>query len=193
MVQYTLWDTNVDLNLAKATFPTEDEMKAMDDNFSGIVSEHGYFESPIHGKKLHFRKLLPPSGTETKGVFVFQHGIMAECSMSHKEDGELFKLALLAKMITEAGYIMYSLDMIGHGFSEGTRFYIPNSDWTVNRDDFKSFALFASKEEKPGLPIFLGGESYGACLAIHVSFLWMNEPESGPSNFKGICILAPGK
>lgn len=191
MVQYTLWNTNVDLDLPKETFPTEDEMKKMDDNFSGIISEHGYFESPIHGKKLHYRKLLPPNGMEAKGLFVFQHGIMAECSMSHKEGEDRFKIAQLAKSVTEAGYIMYSLDMLGHGFSEGTRFYVPNSDWTVNRDDFKSFALFASKEEKPGLPFFIAGESYGGCLTIHISRQWMDEPESGPSNFKGMCLLAP--
>ena len=79
--------------------------------------------------------------------------------MSYKDGNEIFKIALLTKMITEAGYIMYSLDMVGHGFSEGTRFYIPDSDWTVNCDDFESFAKFASVGERSGLPLFLGGES----------------------------------
>jgi len=194
MVQYTLWNNTVDLALSKDTFPTSDEMREWDDYFdgTGITLEHGYFTgSPRHSYKLHYRKFIPSDKTKVRGIYVFQHGIMAEGALGCKLDGELFKIPFLVSMLSEAGYIVYSLDMLGHGFSEGIRFFIPDFDWTVNRDDLASFAMFASKEETPGLPLFLGGESYGACLAIHVSRKWIEDPESGPTNYRGMGIFSP--
>ena len=190
MVNYTLWGTSVDLELSKETFPTEDEMKKMEDDV--LNPDHGFFDSNS-GNKLHFRKWLPAGGVAPKGICVFQHGIQAHCGLACKIDEEVYKIAVLAKLIPQAGYAFYSLDMLGHGFSEGERFYIPNADWTINRDDFASFASYASKEEGSSLPIFLSGESYGACLAIHVARQWMDAPDKAPSNFKGFSVLAPGK
>lgn len=190
MVQYTLWGTDVDLELPKETFPTDDEIKSMEDTMSNC--EHGYFDgSTRHSQKLHYRKWIPPNNQTPKGICVFQHGIQGESGLGVEVDGELYKHAMLAKHIPEAGYILYSLDMLGHGYSEGERFYIPESDWTINRDDFQSFATFAVGREDPELPFFLMGESYGGTLSLHVSRQWMDAPDSAPQNFRGICILAP--
>lgn len=189
MVKYTLWGTTVDLDLPKETFPSDEEMKKMDDDV--LNSDHGFFETN-RGDKLHFRKWLPPNGTNVKGVVVFQHGIQAHGGLAFKKDnGDIYKIGVLAKLIPQAGYALYSLDMLGHGFSEGTRFYIPEADWKINRDDYSSFASHVSKEEGSDLPLFLMGESYGACLALHVAKQWQDLPADAPSNFKGISILAP--
>ena len=192
MVEYTLWGNTVNLNLSRDTFPTDDEIKSMDEN--GLTSQHGFFESNRGGHKLHYRKCMPPNGVTPKGMCVFEHGIQGHGGMSVVENGERYKYALLPKLLTDAGYILYILDMYGHGFSEGERFYIPESDWTLNRDDLDSFAVFASHQEgAEQLPLFLMGESYGACLVLHVARQWMDSPEESPSNYKGICISAPGK
>lgn len=200
MVKYTLWGNEVDLDLDKKTFPTVDEMKEMDDIMFNC--EHGYFDgSERHNHKLHYRKWLHArNGTSTtttspKGICVFQHGIHGESGFGAIVDGTPCKLALLAKTLIDAGYILYSLDMLGHGYSEGARFYIPDGDWTINRADFRSFAKFVEKkeeEEEELLPFYLLGESYGACLALHVARQWMDEPDTAPKNFRSICILAPG-
>ncbi len=192
MVRYTLWGTEVDLDLSKETFPTDDEIKEMEETMSNC--EHGYFTgSDRHDQKLHYRRWSPPNNQTPKGICVFQHGIHAESGLGVTlDDGGLHAYAILAKYIPEAGYILYSLDMLGHGYSEGERFYIPNADWTINRDDLRSFATFAAGKEDPELPFFLMGESYGACLTLHVSRQWMDAPDTAPPNFRGICVLAPG-
>mmetsp|Transcript_10720 Transcript_10720/g.16173 ORF Transcript_10720/g.16173 Transcript_10720/m.16173 type:complete len:343 (-) Transcript_10720:934-1962(-) len=181
----TLWNTPVELDLDKETFPTDEEIKATDELL--FNPEHGFFEEANHGLKLHFQKWLPIG--EPKGICVFHHGIQANGSLACKINGEIFKVACMAKSMREAGYILYSLDMLGHGFSEGKRFYIPDADWTINRDDLASFVQHIYKNSN--LPLFLSGESYGACLTIHVARQWMEAPDQGPSNFKGICLLAP--
>ncbi len=75
-------------------------------------------------------------------------------------------------------------------FSEGERFYIPNS-WMVNRDDLYEFCLFVARQHNPGLPFFLGGDSYGGCLAIHVGRKFQDSPKDAPSGFRGLCLTAP--
>lgn len=189
-MNYTLWGNEVDLDLPKDTFPTDDEMKEMEDTM--LNSEHGYFDgSDRHNHRLHYRRWSPANDQKAKGVCVFQHGIHGESGLGAIIDGSPFKLTLLAKAITEAGYILYSLDMLGHGYSEGERFFIPDSDWTINRDDFSSFALYAEEKEDAELPFFLMGESYGGCLTLHVARQWMDAPDKAPKNFRAICLLAP--
>ncbi len=202
MVKYTLWGNEVELDLSKKTFPTDEEMKEMEDVM--LNCEHGYFDgSERHDHKLHYRKWSPvksptpvEEGEDTpsspKGVCVFQHGIHGDSGAGAIVDGTHCKLSLLAKTLMDSGYILYSLDMLGHGYSEGTRFFIPDGDWTVNRDDFQSFAKFVEKEEDPDLPFYLLGESYGACLTLHVARQWLDAPDTAPKNFRSICVLAPG-
>lgn len=70
------------------------------------------------------------------------------------------------------------------------RFYIPES-WKVNRDDLQSFSLFVASQHDPGTPFFLGGDSYGGCLAIHVGRTFQDSPKDAPSGFRGLCLTAP--
>lgn len=84
--------------------------------------------------------------------------------------------------------VFYMLDMLGHGFSEGHRFYVP--DWKVNRDDLDNFGRFVASEHEEGTPIFLTGESYGGCLALHAARKWQ-DADDAPKGFQGIVITAP--
>ncbi len=197
MVQYNLWGTDVDLDLPKGNFPTEKEIRNMDNQLFNCT--HGYYQTPKSenskhgGLKLHYRKFTPSAERgPPKGVCVYQHGIHSEGGLGCILDGRLYRYSLLTKMFTECGYILYILDLRGHGFSEGERFYIPNCDWTINRDDLKSFALHVSRKEDSTLPFFLMGESYGGCLTLHIARQWMNDPKVAPPNFRGICLLSPG-
>ncbi len=70
------------------------------------------------------------------------------------------------------------------------RFYIPKS-WTVNRDDLQLFSVFVASQHNPDTPFFLGGDSYGGCLAIHVGRKFQDSPKDAPRGFRGLCLTAP--
>jgi len=189
MVTYALWNTEVDLTLP--SIPSPETLSQMDEGTGN--PEHGYFQTP-HGK-LHYRKYLPDG--EIKAVCVWQHGINAHsgryCKLGNADNDSEAKFTntgLLARQMKKAGYALYAPDMLGHGFSEGKRFYIPNGQWEINRDGLASFAKFASGQHE-SIPFFLMGDSYGGCLTLHIARKWQDCPEDAPTNFKGITLNAP--
>lgn len=86
--------------------------------------------------------------------------------------------------------ILFLLILCFNSFSEGIRFYIPKT-WEVNRDDLLSFAVFAASQYASDMPLFLGGDSYGGCLAIHVGRKFQDDPKNSPKGFRGLCLTAP--
>lgn len=178
---FLLWGTEVNLARSKETAPNEKEMEEMEQRL--LNPTHGYFETSS-GEKMHYIKYLPEGGNKLKGILVFQHGIGGWCGKTW--------IPQLVQMTRENGFALYAPDMIGHGFSEGVRFYIPEAGrWEINRDGLEAFTKFASSEHEEGTPLFLAGESYGGCLAIHVARMWQNNPDQGPAAFGGICLVAP--
>lgn len=87
-------------------------------------------------------------------------------------------MALRIRRMTAKGYVVYAHDQLGHGFSEGERFYIPNGDWSVNRDDLVAFAKMAANEQPSGTPLFLCGDSYGGCLAFHAAHVFQTTEQT---------------
>ena len=92
--------------------------------------------------------------------------------------------------MTKAGIAFYAYDQLGHGFSEGGRFYIPNGDWTINRDDLVKFSRFVASQHEPGTPVFLSGDSYGGCLAIHAAKILQDETDKTIA-LKGVLANCP--
>jgi len=183
MTRFTLWNTELDLALL--SIPSEETLAQMDEHADN--PNHRFFSTP-HGK-LHYRQYLPEG--EIKAVCVWQHGIAAHSGAVCKLGNDNFtNIGLLARRFKAAGYALYTPDLLGHGFSEGKRFYIPNGNYGINRSGLQHFAKFIS-EEHNDKPLFLMGDSYGGCLALHVARIWQDHPEKGPTNFKGICLNAP--
>jgi alpha-beta hydrolase superfamily lysophospholipase len=179
MGQQTLWGKEVDVNIPKGVFPSDDEFKEMEDRMPGC--QHGWFES--NSSQLHYRKFLP-SGAPN-GVVVHMHGIQTHSGKAFiLSNGRKINMALMSEALTKAGYALYALDMLGHGYSEGSRWYIP--DWKTNRDDLNNFARFAASQHH-GSPLFLEGESYGATLVLHVAKQWQKE-DSAPTGFAGMVL-----
>ena len=167
--------------------------------------------------KLHYRKFLLPnhdnaSSSDTpnqpkpfkppKGICVFQHGIQGHGGKAAKysnEENNYTDTGLLARKLASEGYILYSLDMLGHGLSEGIRFYIPRGQYEINRDHLSDFVHFASQDavheqSSPNgdpLPIYLFGESYGGNLALHVTKHYQLHPKLAPPKFQGLILIAP--
>lgn len=176
MVAYDLYGHSVNIEIPEDIFPDKEWRDKKDELF---LSEHGYFEGTFEKKKLHYRVNLPPKGQKPKAVVIWQHGILGQSGfgMQCKSDGRYTDYALRSRGMNKAGIAVYAHDGLGHGFSEGQRFYIPDGDWTVNRDDLVKFARFVASKHDPGTPIFLSGDSYGGCLALHAAKVLQDDPQ----------------
>lgn len=86
---------------------------------------------------------------------------------------------------------VYGMDQLGHGYSEGTRWLIPNGHWQVNRDDLIKFAKKAALEHDENTPLFMIGDSYGGCQVLHCAKYFQDNPDDAPKGFSGILLNAP--
>ncbi|VEU34547.1 unnamed protein product [Pseudo-nitzschia multistriata] len=189
---YNLWDHDgLDIEIPEEIFPDETFRKEKDILFDH--PQHGYFESCYQGKKLHYRKNLPPEGTPIRAIVVWQHGIHGHSGYGMKcSDGRFTDMALRIRMMNAKGYAVYSHDLLGHGFSEGERFYIPNGNWKINRDDLINFALLVADNHPEDTPLILSGDSYGGCLAFHAAHVLQTEkPELASTRFLGCALNCP--
>ena len=198
-----LYGKQVDLDSVGATAA---DLEAIDALLPG--GEHGWLKSPDGERWMHYRRYVPSGRTKIKAVLVYQHGIQGNSGIAWKlSSGRVTNFALLSKECLKRGIALYTPDMSGHGISEGTRFFIPKADWTVNRDDLEAFARYAAKQHED-VPLFVGGESYGANLTINLAGKWqdMKEKQSGsaekgsddcelamppPPQFSGFIVNAP--
>mmetsp|Transcript_3967 Transcript_3967/g.11272 ORF Transcript_3967/g.11272 Transcript_3967/m.11272 type:complete len:370 (+) Transcript_3967:114-1223(+) len=182
-----LYGKQVDLDDVGATAA---DLEAIDALLPG--GEHGWLKSPDRERWMHYRKFVPSGRSKVKAVLVYQHGIQGNSGIAWKlSTGRVTNFALLSKECLKRGFALYTPDMSGHGISEGTRFFIPKADWTVNRDDLEAFARHATREHED-VPFFIGGESYGANLAINLAGKWqeMMESDSTEKGKYGDCELA---
>lgn len=191
MTVIELYGKEVDLDGVNVT-PAD--LEAIDDILPGC--QHGWIKSADGQRWTHYRKYIPP---KVKAVLVYLHGIQGHSGIAHKlANGRVTNFALLSKECIGRGIAIYTPDMAGHGLSEGKRFFIPNADWRTNLDDFDMFARYAASEHN-GVPLFLGGESYGANLAINLAGKWQKQQqddkndneESPPAQFSGFVVNAP--
>jgi len=192
MVNYTLWGVTVDLDIPYGRFPPMEDLKSLDGLFPATL-QHKFFKCANHGGSiLHYRVCLPPKNVPLKGILVWQHGIASHsgCALRIPSSNRITNYALLAWEMNKSGYGVYLLDMRGHGLSEGMRFFIPG-DWKVNRDDFAAFVQYASSQHLQNTPLFVGGDSYGGNLAIHVGRMFQDKKIKIPEGFRGLCLTAP--
>ena len=187
MSKCTLWGKEVLVDIPPEVFPSQEERKARFDLFPNC--EHGWFTSPCNGAQLHYLICRPPSNqTPPKGIVVFAHGVQGQSARGFVlQNGRKVAISYLAEQLIQAGYALFALDALGHGFSEGKRFYIER--WQDNRKDLDQFAQMVAKQHE-SVPLFLMGESYGGCLTLHVAALW-EDKEKAPKNYEGIVLMAP--
>jgi acylglycerol lipase len=191
-MKYTIWGTELDLDFPLGKFPPMEKLTALDSLFPPTMKHDFFRADEIGGTALHSRTCLPKKDVPLKGILVWQHGIASHsgCAFRVPSSGRVTNYALLASEMSTAGYGVYLMDMRGHGLSEGQRFYIPG-DWKVNRDDFAGFVLNVAQQHPAGTPLFVGGDSYGGNLAIHVGKLFQDKEVEMPEGFRGLCLTAP--
>jgi alpha-beta hydrolase superfamily lysophospholipase len=190
MVKHTVFGVERDIDISKDDFPTPQEIEKLEEAF-GEDCEHGWFDSVYGGAKLHYRKKIPTSCKPPKAIVCWMHGIQAHGGNGDiLKDGRKIEKAFLADAFVKEGFAFYAHDMYGHGYSEGTRRWIPAS-YETNVKDFESLIRLAVAEQGEDTPVFLGAESYGGTVTIHVARRFQDNPSSAPKNFKGILLMAP--
>ena len=152
--------------------------------------EHGWFDSCYQSAKLHYRKWIPTVGTGSaeapKAIVIFMHGISTHSGKAVVlPDGRKLNAALQAESLLKEGIALYAFDLYGHGFSEGTRFWIPDT-YHNNKQDYINFCHIVAKEHSKDTPIFLMGESYGSTLTLHVARYFQDQPVTSDASLPNL-------
>jgi len=167
---------------------------------------HGWFPSVVKGCKLHYRCFLPPHVERPKAIIIWMHGLQGSGGEAHilnTSDNSLQKtnMALQADVYLKQGYAVYAMDMLGHGWSEGKRWYMPNGE-TMLADYIRFIqgvnSLYKQQQNdnsdmkaEQAIPLFLSGYSYGGCLTLKAASYFQTYPQDAPKGFQGIILQAP--
>jgi acylglycerol lipase len=189
----------VERNIEDSNFPSEDEINALEASLPGGCV-HGWFPSSYQNAQLHYRKWIP--ATTTRAIVIFMHGISTHSvkyvKLSPTADGatpRVVSTSLMVEKFLESNIAVYAFDMYGHGYSEGIRFFIPES-YNVNVQDHIRFCHLVALENNDNdrqNPLFLMGESYGCTVTLHSAryFQDQTEPAKMLPNFDSMILTAP--
>ncbi len=120
--------------------------------------QDGFFMNQ-ENQSIYFQNWLPDN--PAKAVLLIVHGLN-EHSGRYNHFSNFF---------VKEGFAVYSMDLIGHGKSDGTRSYV--KDFTNYIDDIILY-LEKIKQLQPGSPIFLIGHSMGGLIG---SLLLIDHPD----------------
>jgi acylglycerol lipase len=193
----------VERNIEQTNFPTDDEIQQLESKLP-VGCVHGWFPSTYQNKQLHYRKWIPSDPSSTKAIVIFMHGIsthsvkyvhLQQSPSTTDSRGRNVSSELMIDTFLKNNIAVYSFDLYGHGYSEGIRFFIPET-YDVNVQDYISFCNIVALENKQRptpVPIFLMGESYGSTLSLHVAyhFQQQTQPDKKLPNFDSIILTAP--
>jgi hypothetical protein len=109
MVKHQIFGVERDIDIPADVFPTESELQVMEDRFSGVKSEHGWFDSCYGGAKLHYQKWLP--GGKPKAIIVYMHGIQTTGGKGFQlKSGRKVNMPLLVDCKLKMLYGMFGSD-----------------------------------------------------------------------------------
>jgi acylglycerol lipase len=92
------------------------------------------------------------------------------------------RFAHLARFLLPSGFAVMSVDLRGHGNSEGTRGHFPSME--LVRQDIDEL-IAAARERYAGIPGFLYGHSLGGVLTLN--YVLQRKPE-----LAGVVVTSPG-
>ncbi|KAK4766048.1 hypothetical protein SAY87_007690 [Trapa incisa] len=136
-----------------------------------------------------FTQSWTPTNVKIRGLVVILHGL-------NEHSG---RYSDFAKKLNANGFMVYGMDWIGHGGSDGLHAYVHSLDLAVN--DLKLF-LKKVLADNPGLPCFCFGHSTGAAIVLkaaldpkvkaQVAGLVLTSPAVGVEQSNSIfTVLAP--
>ena len=199
----------VERNIEASDFPSEDEINALESMLpKGCI--HGWFPSTYQNKQLHYRKWIPKSSNPPKAIVIFMHGISThsvkyvqlpppppntEDTNNDAPSPRWVSTQLMIDTFVTNDIAVYAYDLYGHGYSEGVRFFIPES-YHVNVQDYIQFCHLVVAKDHPTstAPIFFMGESYGCTIVLHAAKYFQDhssDPEKQLPNFDSLILTAP--
>jgi acylglycerol lipase len=101
-----------------------------------------------------FAQSWEPDTLSPKGVVCLVHGIGEHSA----------RYAHVAEAFTKAGYVLFCMDLRGHGKSEGPRGHFPSIDAVIRDIDR---LLEQARIRYPGVPLILYGHSLGGILVLY--------------------------
>ncbi len=111
--------------------------------------QDGYFKNR-ENQSIYTQNWLPDN--PAKAVLLIIHGLNEHCG----------RYDHFSNFFVNEGFAVYSMDLIGHGKSDGTRSYV--KDFNNYLDDVILY-LEKIKQLQPGSPIFLIGHSMGGLIS----------------------------
>lgn len=135
--------------------------------------QEGKFQNK-NGQSLYYQSWLPEY--KAKACALIVHGLN-EHSGRYRD---------LAAFLTENGYAVYSLDLPGHGKSDGVRSYVDDL-----QDFFDGLRIYLDliQEWQPALPVFMIGHSMGG--AIVPAFLITDQERIKGAVLSGPLVKVP--
>jgi len=135
------------------------------------MAERAVFENKL-GDEIATMTWKPEAGKECIGHVLLVHGAYEHIARYEE----------VALAFTKLGFAVHGNDHIGHGLSGGTKGMFDKYEHLV--DDAITVIEKGMETEKPGLPVFLLGHSFGGALAIHIAL-------KRPTLFRGVVLSAP--
>lgn len=138
-------------------------------------------------QRLHVRSFLPDS-KNPKAVIIYIHGIGAHINRP--------TFPFIAKSFTDNDLAFITMDIHGHGYSEGTRVLINSHEHWIEDAMCVLSSLFSTsnatkrehslKQDNFQCPYFVTGQSLGGCTALACSIeisKWSKIPNTSNSKF----------
>eukprot|EP01035_Chromulina_nebulosa_P019153 gene19153-24994_t len=123
----------------------QDELKDVDFHEQETILSNGSKRNVLNWKPV----------SDIKGIVVLVHGLHEHA----------LRYANFAKILTEHNYIVFGMDALGHGLSEGVRGLI--NDFRVLASDLVSLITYIRSNEKLStLPLFIFSHSLGTLITI---------------------------
>jgi acylglycerol lipase len=133
-----------------------------------MQQKEGYFKG-VGNFNLYWRCWIPDG--QPKAVILVVHGVSEHIA----------RYDYMADHLVPRGYAVYGLDHQGHGKSQGQRVFVER--FQVYVDDLKTFHDMVCRD-KPGLKVFMLGQSMGGLIAT--SYTVQHQQE-----LAGLIVLAP--
>lgn len=124
------------------------------------------------GVSLFAQSWRPVEGAPVRGVVALHHGLADHST----------RYSALAERLARGGYVVWGLDMRGHGRSAGPRVHMPKIDLMLG--DLAAF-LEVARRRDPARPLFLYGHSIGGLIVTLYAI------ERQPA-LTGLIVAAPG-